>query len=97
MIEKIKINVAIGGRTYPLHVSSEIEEQGTRRAAELINDLISKFEQNYAVSDKQDVLAMCALQFASKLEIKTIVEKEETNKAENKLKQMHQLLDAHLK
>ncbi len=28
--------------------------------------MIKKFEQSYAVRDKQDVLAMCALQFASK-------------------------------
>lgn len=97
MTDKIKINVAIGGRNYPLYVSNEVEEEGTRRAAELINDLITKFEQNYAVSDKQDVLAMCALQYASKLEIRAIVDKDKTDKARNKLDQMHALLDTHLK
>lgn len=97
MIDKIKINVAIGGRNYPLHVSNAVEEEGTRRAAEMINDLIAKFEENYAVSDKQDVLAMCALQFASKLEIGAIIDKDTTDKAKNKLAQLHELLDAHLK
>jgi len=32
--------------------------------------MIKQFEENYAVRDKQDVLAMCALQFASQLEQK---------------------------
>jgi cell division protein ZapA len=35
------------------------------RAAENINKRIKDFEDNYAVKDKQDLLAMCALQFAS--------------------------------
>ncbi len=78
-MEKLKINVVIAGRNYPLSVSSTKEEEGMRKAAKSINKLISLFEQNYAVSDKQDVLAMCALQFASKLEIGTI-QKQSTNK-----------------
>lgn len=94
MTELVKINVVIAGRTYPLHVANALEEQGTRKAAEKINQLISKFEQNYAVSDKQDVLAMCALQFASKLEIANVSQHENLHTAEAKLNQMHQLLDA---
>jgi cell division protein ZapA len=30
--------------------------------------MMKQFEENYAVRDKQDVLAMCALQFASQAE-----------------------------
>lgn len=97
MAEKVKINVAVGGRNYPLHVRSAIEEEGTRKAAEKINELILKFEKNYAVSDKQDVLAMCALQFASKLEISSIDEHENEQKVIKKIEDMHQFLDAHLK
>jgi cell division protein ZapA len=97
MSEKFKINVVIGGRTYPLYVNNTIEEEGTRKAAEKINNLISKFEQNYAVSDKQDVLAMCALQFASKLEITSVVDNDNLQKAKHKLDQMHLLIDEYLK
>lgn len=97
MAEKVKINVVIGGRTYPLHVNSAKEEEGTRKAAEKINNLILKFEENYAVSDKQDVLAMCALQFASKLEIISIVDQENEQKAIEKIEKMHSILDANLK
>ncbi|MFC2110340.1 cell division protein ZapA [Bacteroidota bacterium] len=96
MADKFKIKVVIGGRTYPLHVNNAIEEEGTRKAAEKINSLISRFEQNYAVSDKQDVLAMCALQFASKLEINAVVENEDLKEAKHKLDLLHQLLDANL-
>jgi len=93
MAENVKIKVVIGGRTYPLHVRGEVEEEGARKAAEKINNLISKFEQNYAVSDKQDVLAMCALQFASKQEIESISKNENLQKVENKLDQINRLLD----
>ncbi len=41
------------------------KEQGLRLASQKINNLIKKFEQNYSVQDKQDALAMCALQIAS--------------------------------
>ncbi len=34
--------------------------------------MIKQFEQSYAVRDKQDVLAMCALQFAAQVEQKQI-------------------------
>lgn len=97
MAEKVKINVVIGGRTYPLHVNSAKEEEGTRKAAEKINNLILKFEENYAVSDKQDVLAMCALQFASQLEITNIVDQENEQKAIEKIEKLHAILDANLK
>jgi hypothetical protein len=96
MTDKTKINVVLGGRTYPLHVNNAKEEEGTRKAAEKINSLILKFEENYAVSDKQDVLAMCALQFASKLEITNIVDQENELKIKEKIKNMHQLIDANL-
>ena len=35
------------------------------RAAENINKRVKEFEDNFAVKDKQDLLAMCALQFAN--------------------------------
>ncbi len=96
-MEKLKINIVIAGRNYPLTVSSVKEEEGMRKAAKSINKLISLFEQNYAVSDKQDVLAMCALQFASKLEI-TSLQKNSTNKEVlDKIKSLTELVDDQLK
>ena len=95
-MEKLKINLVIAGRTYPLSVNSNIEEEGMRKAAANINQLISKYEKNYAVSDKQDVLAMCALQFASKLEISTLVTEETKTEALDKINELTKLVSTHL-
>ncbi|SNR15315.1 cell division protein ZapA [Tenacibaculum jejuense] len=96
-MNKIKVNVVIAGRTYPLIVNSTEEEQGMRKAAKNINDLILSFEQNYAVADKQDVLAMCALQFASKFEINTIKALHESQEITKKVSELTKLLETHLK
>lgn len=95
-MEKLKINLVIAGRSYPLSVNSNIEEEGMRKAAANINQLISKYEKNYAVSDKQDVLAMCALQFASKLEISTLDTEEINTEALDKIHELTKLVSAHL-
>ena len=58
-----KIKLSIGDRVYPLSVP-EGEEAILREAAKSINAMVDHFEKNYAVKDKQDVLAMCALQIA---------------------------------
>lgn len=96
MDDKLKIKVTIGDRVYPLTIKSEGEEEGIRKAVKKINDLIKKFEENYEVRDKQDVLAMCALQFASLQEVKSIYNEQDAHKIENKLKEMSAVLDAHL-
>ena len=95
-MEKLKINLVIAGRSYPLSVNNNIEEEGMRKAAANINQLISKYEKNYAVSDKQDVLAMCALQFASKLEISTLDTEETNTEALDKIHELTKLVSAHL-
>jgi len=92
----LKINIVIAGRTYPLSVNNTQEEEGMRKAAASINDLIAKYEQNYAVSDKQDVLAMCALQFASKVAIASIGDSAETTDALQKLQELTALVTSHL-
>lgn len=94
---KLKINVVIAGRTYPLNVNSTQEEEGMRKAAIAINALIKNYEQNYAVSDKQDVLAMCALQFASKVEISSLEEDTTSKELVDKIKELTSLVDSHLK
>lgn len=96
-MEKLKVNVVIAGRTYPLSVGNVEEEQGMRKAAKDINNLIMKFEENYAVADKQDVLAMCALQFASKAEISSIKKAAESKKAFKKINELSHKLDSFLK
>ena len=69
MDEKLKIKISIADRVYPLTVTMS-QEEGLRSASKKIDAMMKQFEENYAVRDKQDVLAMCALQFASQLEQK---------------------------
>ncbi|AWM12864.1 cell division protein ZapA [Flavobacterium sp. NRK F10] len=71
MNEKLKIKLSIADRVYPLTIEEQ-QEQALRSASKKIDEMIQQFEQSYAVRDKQDVLAMCALQFAAQLEQKQI-------------------------
>ena len=64
--EPIRIKVAIGGRTYPLTIPRHEEEQ-VRKAVALLQTTVGRFEERYAVGDKQDALAMAALQMANQV------------------------------
>lgn len=95
MAEKLKIKLSIADRVYPLTIDPS-QEEGLRKAAKNIEQLAKKFEQNYAVRDKQDVLAMCALQFASKIEQKGIEQDEGVTESVNRLKALDQLVGSKL-
>lgn len=95
MNEKLKIKISIADRVYPLTVDP-LQEEGLRSASKKIDTMIKQFEQNYAVRDKQDVLAMCALQFASQLEQKQIEKTEDNQESLEKLKKMNELLANYL-
>ncbi len=95
MSEKLKIKLSIADRVYPLTIDPS-QEEGLRKAAKNIEQLAKKFEQSYAVRDKQDVLAMCALQFASKFEQKGIDYSEGTKDAIKRLKALNDLVDTEL-
>jgi cell division protein ZapA len=96
MNESLKIKVTIGDRVYPLTIRNEGEEEGIRAAVKKINELLKKFEKNYEVRDKQDVLAMCALQIASQNEVRNIYDDMDTKKVKNKLIDMEHLIDSYL-
>ena len=66
MSNTFKIKLSIADRVYPLTIAPS-QEEGLRKAAKQIELLAKNFEQNYAVRDKQDVLAMCALHFPQRL------------------------------
>ncbi len=82
LMEELSIKVVIAGRTYPLTIKKS-EEEGVRKAAKLINERIKEYEANYSVRDKQDLLAMFALQIASQnleFESKAGAQNQEINK-----------------
>jgi len=64
MDNKNSIKVTIAGRTYPLTVKKD-EVSEVQEAAMLVNSSLKEYEKEYMVRDKQDLLAMCALQFAN--------------------------------
>ena len=80
-----KIKLTIANRVYPLNVPVE-QEEGLRLASKKIDIMIKHFEENYAVKDKQDVLAMCALQLATQTEQEAKTN-EEINKKLEKINQ----------
>ena len=91
MSEKLKIKLSIANRVYPLTIVPD-QEEGLRKAAQKIEAMIKQFEQSYSVRDKQDVLAMCALQFASQTEQTEIDTNNLSEDVEHKLNAMNQLL-----
>ena len=56
--------------------------------------MTKQLEQNYAVRDKQDVLAMCALQYAAQLENQ--LNKNTTGDVSIKTNELIELIDLHL-
>ncbi len=95
MSEKLKIKLSIADRVYPLTIDPE-QEEGLRSAAKKIEQLAKRFEQNFAVRDKQDVLAMCALQFASKVEQQGHQRSEGVEEAIERLNALDGVLGANL-
>ncbi|MCV9934175.1 cell division protein ZapA [Flavobacterium sp. LS1R47] len=95
MDEKLKIKISIADRVYPLTVDLS-QEEGLRSASKKIDVMIKQFEENYAVRDKQDVLAMCALQFASQVEQKQIDKAIDSDETIERIKRLNTLLDQYL-
>ncbi|MFN7099106.1 MAG: cell division protein ZapA [Flavobacterium sp.] len=95
MDDKLKIKISIADRVYPLTVAT-VQEEGLRSASKKIDAMIKQFEENYAVRDKQDVLAMCALQFASQTEQKQIDNAIDGEATIERLKKINAKLDQYL-
>jgi cell division protein ZapA (FtsZ GTPase activity inhibitor) len=65
-MSELTISVIIADRQYKLTINLE-EEENVRKAASLLNGTIKDFAQNYSFKDKQDLLAMAALQYTTEL------------------------------
>ena len=87
------IKVTIGGRIYPITVKSE-EEEIVRKAAEKVDKNLKHLQQNYAVKDKQDLLAMTALELATKLMENDLSDQSSFKSSE--LKKLEDIIDSML-
>ena len=93
MKQKIKLN--IGNRIYPLNVNTE-QEEVLRKAAKEINDMITKYEKSYAVKDKQDSLAMCALEIFTNNKKITMDQSKLGSNTDKKLSKIIELIDQNI-
>ena len=85
-MQKIKLKIA--NRVYPLTAQPE-QEEGLRTASKKIDIMIKHFEEKYAVKDKQDALAMCALQLATQSEQENISEAKINEEVGNRLETLN--------
>ena len=92
-MQKIKLN--IGNRVYPLSVDTN-QEEILRKAAKQINQMINDYESKYAVRDKQDSLAMCALQILSQSKTFSNDDDKEALEIGKKLNKIKELIDLRL-
>ena len=60
-MEDRSIRIELAGRAYPLTIGSS-EEINVRRAVDEINESIARLKAQYPLTDKQDLLAMAALE-----------------------------------
>src|SRR5690554_796383 len=89
---EISIKINIADRMYPLRVEME-EEEIIRQAAKLINDRIKEFQENYAVRDKQDLLSMCVLHYATGMIKAEKKNGDDGAEVANKISELDELLD----
>ncbi len=57
---ELSIKLKIGNREYPMKVAVE-EEANIRQAGKKINEKIQAFQKQFNIDDKQDLLAMAAI------------------------------------
>ena|ERR1041385_8753944 len=89
------VKITIAGRVYPIKVDAN-EETFVHDAAKRINERVSQLEKGFVVKDKQDLLALTALQFATQyLEAKdkTVDDKDDLLSG---LLEVEKLIDSHL-
>lgn len=67
-MSELSIKIRIADRDYPMRVNKEEEEQ-LRAAGRMLNERLKAFREQFGIDDKQDLLAMIALEtLADKLQ-----------------------------
>ena len=72
-------------------------EEHIRNSVKKIEDRLKFYEENYAIKDKQDLLAMCLIEYASKFE--SLNNKKEDDEVDlmNKLSKIDEILTLKIK
>jgi cell division protein ZapA len=87
-MSELQVKVTLANRTYPVKIESR-EESHLRNAARQISTKIREFENDFGLNDKQDLLAMTALQLVTELQSHTA----KSDQAEKHVNVMEQKLD----
>ena len=66
-MDKLSKKLHIANRIYPMKIERKSEEF-IRNSVKKIEERLKFYEENYAIKDKQDLLAMCLIEYASKFE-----------------------------
>ncbi len=64
-MDERSIRIELAGRAYPLTIHPD-EEANIRAAAQEINESIARLKKSYPLTDKQDLLAMAALEVTTR-------------------------------
>ena len=95
MNDLLKIKLTIANRVYPLSVSPH-QEASLRLSDKKIEATILQLEKDYAVRDKQDVLAMCSLQYAAQLEKFKNQSPFKSASSDDKIEELIDMIDIHM-
>ncbi len=63
-MSELSIKIRIADRDYPMRVTEE-EEERLRIAGRMLNERLKLFRDQFGIDDKQDLLAMVALEVAA--------------------------------
>jgi cell division protein ZapA len=90
-MSELSIKIRIADRDYPMRVTEE-EEERLRVAGRVLNERLKLFREQFGIQDKQDLLAMVALEVAAD-SLKTAKHKEVHNSTfADKLTRLDELL-----
>ena len=93
MSDKIRINLEIGQKHYPLTINREDEEK-VRKAAHRVNIRLNAYRSHYTELTMDNIMPMVAYQFS--LELLEAETKNDTGPYINKIEELNTLLEDNL-
>ncbi len=92
-MNEISININIAGRNYPLSIEPS-DEQVVRTIGKMINDKLVMYNDQFSLKDKQDALAMFALEIGMEHQKALSLSKNNDNLVVAELNNIKQLLES---
>lgn len=95
-MSEIPVKITVVNRTYPLKVNSN-ELAILSKAEKAIAEIVSDFEKNYAITDKQDLISMSLIKIATELYRMKGEQDTALSDAEEKISGVVDKIDSYLK